>query len=238
MKHYNLSKNKRLANLILTLIIINKYKNKNKNIDIKKMYKYLIHWIYYGKYNKYILNLYDSNNDKKIPFWYSGFNYDKSLKKELNLLKKQFSFKSDWETFLISSLYKTKQNRYIYSYIKKKYNKKHLHNFENIHSKAYTYSSLNRIKKLKENINIFFNIDKKHYKNSYLLNSEFNIISKFSNNNRIPIHIYSKKGCNDIIKYIKKKYKNLYLKCIDCKNLKINNCYKKNNNTFLKKKKI
>lgn len=231
MKNNIPPKDKKLANLIISLIIIYKNKNKNININIKKMYKYLINWIYYGKYNKYILKIYNNinNNDNKKSLWYTGFNYNKSLKKELNVLKKNFSFKSDWETFLISSLYKNKKNRKQYSDIKNTYSKKYINNFENIHSKAYTYASLNRIKKLKENINIFFNISKKHYKNSYLLNSEFKIISKYSIDNNIPIYIYSKKGCNNITKYIKKKYKHLYFNCIDCKNKKINNCYKKKN---------
>lgn len=229
MKNNIVYKDKKLADLIILFIIIYKNKNKNKNINIKKMYKYLINWIYYGKYNKYILKIYNEiNYSNKKPIWYTGFNYNNSLKKELNLLKKQFSFRSDWETLLISSLYKTKKNRHQYSIIKKYYSKKILNNFEDIHSKAYTLASLNRIKKLKENINIFFNITKKHYKNSYLLNSEFDIISKYSINNYIPIHLYSKKGCDDITKYIKKKYKHLYFNCIDCKNKKINTCYKKN----------
>ena len=64
-----------------------------------------------------------------------------------------------------------------------------------------------KIKKLKKIINIFFNIDKKYYIKSYLLNSEFKIIHKYVKNSNIPINIYSKKGCDDITKYIKKNIK-------------------------------
>lgn len=190
------------------------------------MYKYLINWIYYGKYNKFILQIYEQKSNK-LPIWYSGFNYSKSLKKELNILKKKFSFNSDWETFLIFSLTKVKKTREKYYTIKNKCSKKELYNFENIHSKSYTTASLNRIKKLKKIINIFFNIDKKYYKKSYLLNSEFKIIHKYAKNSNIPINIYSKKGCDDITKYIKKNYKNLYFNCINCKNKKLNKCYMK-----------
>ena len=115
---------KELANLIISLIIIYN-KNNKKKINIKKMYKYLINWIYYGKYNKFILQLYEQKSNK-LPIWYSGFNYSKSLKKELNILKKKFSFNSDWETFLIFSLTKVKKTREKYYTIKNKCSKKEL----------------------------------------------------------------------------------------------------------------
>ena len=52
MKNNIVYKDKKLADLIILFIIIYKNKNKNININIKKMYKYLINWINYGKYNK------------------------------------------------------------------------------------------------------------------------------------------------------------------------------------------
>ena len=224
-----------IGNLISALAFIYN-RNTNNKISIHKLYKYLIDWIYYGKYNKFFESLFKPLKTKYKPIWYSGFNYDKELLKELNTLKKNMKFYSDRETFLMSmfpknDIIKYKNNDIVIDKCCKNDNK--LQHFWDIYSQLYTTETYNRIRRLKQNINVFFNIDKPFYKNSYFLQSELPILNKLNKLNKsdIPINIYSKKGCNDIIKYLKNKYPRLLVNCIDCKNGNLNNCLNKTKNT-------
>lgn len=239
----DIKKKEALSNLISIIAVIYNVKQKKK-ISVHTLYKYIIDWVYYGKYNIFFESLFVPLTNK-TPIWYSGFNYDVNLLKELNKVKNKMNGYSDWELKIIHDIKETS-----YSQIENKDewvfkkpldehfggpSSKYIKPFYDVYSELYTKVALNRLKILKQSINSFLNIDKKHYNKSYFLQTELPTINMFNTTN-IPLNIYSKKGCKDINNFIKTKYPNIALNCFDCKNTNLNNCFKQTNKTKKQRK--
>lgn len=232
----DIKKKEALSNLISIIALIYSVKSQKK-ISVHTLYKYIIDWVYYGKYNTFFESLFVPLTNK-TPIWYSGFNYDVNLLKELNEVKHKMNGYSDWELKIIHDIKNTS-----YSQIENKDewvfkkplddhfggpSSKYIKPFYDVYSELYTKVALNRLKNLKQSINSFLNIDKQYYNKSYFLRTELPTINKFNTTN-IPLNIYSKKGCKDISNFIKKKYPNIHVNCIDCTKGNLKNCFKEYN---------
>jgi hypothetical protein len=76
-----------ITNLVSILMYIY-YVNYNKKISVKKAYNIILDFVFYGKLDKSLNSMFQPLNESSIPIWYTGFNYDKKLLDELNVMIK------------------------------------------------------------------------------------------------------------------------------------------------------
>jgi len=191
-----------------------------------------VDFVFHGKMDKSLNVLFQPLNRSSIPVWYTGFNYDKNLLKELNTMIKNINAYTDWDIKIVHALKKNYTLKNKKDWVLKDMDTKcggpsgkQVQNFYKAYSILYTKVSLEQIKKTLQKIISIINIDVSHMKESYFFNTELPTIMKYNTSN-MPLYLINKKeNCKEIEEYIQKHYPTLKYKCIDCKN--VTTCTKK-----------
>ena len=220
-----------ITNLVSILMYIY-YVNYNKKLSVKKAYNIILDFVFYGKLDKSLNTMFQPLNDSSIPIWYTGFNYDKKLLDELNVMIKNINGYTDWDIKIVHHLKQHYTMKNKKDWVLKEMDDKcggpsgkQVKPFYKGYSIMYTKVSLEQIKRTIQKIISIINIDVSNMKNSYFFNTELPTIIKH-NVDDFPLYLVNKKeNCKEIEKYINKHYPTLNYKCIDCKNL--TKCVKK-----------
>jgi hypothetical protein len=201
------------------------YTQYHKKITSEQAYNKVVDFVFHGKMDKSFTFLFQPLQSSSIPMWYTGFNYDKDLLKELNTMIKNVNGYTDWDINIVHQLkkhYTVKKKEWVLKDMDQKCggpSGKQVKPFYKAYSIMYTKTSLEQIKKTLQKIISIINIDVSRMNDSYFFNTELPTLMKYNTEN-MPLYLINKKqNCKEIEEYINKTYPTLTYKCINCKNL-------------------